>query len=286
MASPTESAFWCPCGECSLNSFLLNGVCSSRHRGSFPYLNTSQLDDDDRSDLEAKLTMDTEVMIKKFGGLVVKTLLSLEKQGVSHTIVRVCVIHLEGFVQDHEKEFEQAGSVEDIFVILHHCWSFLNYDVLEEIIIQLGTEDDKKHLDKYLCDLETFCKRSAFAVPDHVYGGKNPKKPMFAVKMKMPQNTIKDVLQAKRKIAKILDVRPSTLHICCVEEGCVKVHFIVPEYIAKEVLPPSPERLAALAEESIQFLEYDGKQYICQVCLIVVAIYAFLDLGLNYHTLL
>ena len=266
-----EPSFWCPCGKCSLDSFLRKGcpqVCLSSlpSSDSFPYLDTSQLSEDERSDLEDKLLRDAEVIIEKFSSLVTKTLLSLKRQGISYRDLAICVVHLKGFVHDHEEEIEQAGCIENIFFILRkrHCWSFLNYNILEQIINEFGSDDVKKLLDWYHCDLKVYCKRSIFQVPKHICSKENTAHPTFTVKT--PRNTLEGVIQAKRKIAETLGMRPSDLQICGVEEGCAKVDFLVPEYIAKTVLPPSSEQLAALAEESIQFLEYNGKPYSSKVC--------------------
>ena len=270
-------SFWCPCGKCSLDSFLLKGcpqVCTADQ--SFPYLDTSQLDEDEKIDLEHKLIRDTSDIIEKFGSLVIDTSSSLKECGVTPQELANCVVQLEGFVADigqnivgdHEEEITQCGSIDGIFLILrkYRYWSFLNSKILQQIINKLGTENNKDCLKKYLGDFKDYCKRSIFQVPSQVFD-KKAKRPKFAVKLTHTvQNTLENILQAQRKIAEILGIRSSALYLCSVEKGCVKVHFQIPRCMAERVFPPSTEQLTALGEASVQFLEFDGKQYLCQVC--------------------
>ena len=288
-ASTTDGAgpsFWCPCGKCSLDSFLLGGcpqVCSTDQ--SFPYLDTSQLDEDDKIDLEHKLIRDTSDIIEKFGSLVIDTSSSLKERGVTPQELASCVVHLEGFVADigqnivgdHEEEITQCGSIDGIFLILrkYRYWSFLNCKILQQIINKLGTENSKDCLKKYMSDFKDYCKRSIFHVPSQVFD-KKAKRPKFAVKLTHTvKNTLENILQAQRKIAEILGVRSSALYLCSIEKGCVKVHFQIPHCMAERVFPPSTEQLTALGEASIQFLEFDGKQYSCQVSLVGNLVPAF-----------
>ena len=279
--SPGPGAFWCPCGKCSLDSFLSNGcppqACSSVPEDPlFPFLDTKGLSPEDKEDLEHKLIKETREMILKFGSLVNKTSSSLIKQGVTHQELASCLIHLEGFVADigqtiigdHKEEIIRACSVGEVFLILgkYRYWSFLNYEILEHVINELGNSDSKGHLTKYNHDFKDFCQRSAFQVPFQVYSDKKVTRPKFAVKFdETVLNMLENACQAKRKIAEALGVKSSVLFLCCVETGCIKVHFLIPDCIAKKVFPPSSEQLAALHEASVQFLEFDGKQYICQV---------------------
>ena len=54
---------------------------------------------------------------------------------------------------------------------------------------------------------------------------------------------------AKRKIATLLKLKPSTLHLHRIDKGSLIFVFSVPNFVARELFPPSPLVAAKLKDE-------------------------------------
>lgn len=244
-------------------------VTSTNEEKLFPHLNVCDLSENEKQDLEARLLNDTEHMIYSFARLVFKSCQSIVKQKINPEGLAVCVLALDAFsdgarvhlplLKEEEKEIRTASTVEKIFLVLKGHWSFINYGILEHIINSCGTEEDKMNLHKYVHQLKEFCQRRIFEVPPHAYGSESKKrnwtKLTFKLDKKVP--TLEDIRETQRLIAQILDLKPSTLYLCCVDEGCVQLLYLIPSFVAKEVFPLSSDQKIALHDAHILKLDHD-----------------------------
>ncbi len=55
-----------------------------------------------------------------------------------------------------QEELRKAASVDEIFVIISPFWSFLDFEILEDVIEKFGTESDRCDLAKYVTELKKF----------------------------------------------------------------------------------------------------------------------------------
>lgn len=101
------------------------------------------------------LLKETKSMICNYGHLVTSTNRSLQKQEVNPKDLAVTLLSLDYFktYENQQPGFSRAGeeiqsapSIPDIFLVLVNFWSFYNYEVLEHIIQDYGTPEDKKKL--------------------------------------------------------------------------------------------------------------------------------------------
>ena len=236
---------------------------STNNEKLFPHLDTSHLSEDAKQDLEAQLLKDTEHMIHSFASLVFKSCQSLVKQKINPESLAVCVLALDPFsdtaqvysplLKDNEKEIRSASTVEKIFLVLKDHWSFINYGILEHIIKNCGTKEDKKNLREYKHQLKEFCRRQIREVPPHAYGNESRKqnwaKVTFKLNKKFP--TLEDIQETRRIIAQILDLKPSTLLLCRIDEGCVQLLYLIPSFVAKRVFPLHSDQEVALHDAQI-----------------------------------
>lgn len=246
--------FRCPCGGCSIEVYLAN-QCSKDGEKPFPYLDTKHLDEASKIDLEAKLSSDVEEIRKKFANLVCSTCTSLINQKTSPRILAQSALSIGAtdstafpkpptlsLLQQHEAELKSAECIASIFLILQPAYMmFFNYEILEHIINDLGTDEDKKKLAVYLKDFDQFCKRSVFEVPPNVFGHlhkKRQEQKAFAVKYGSDDDSDHDshislekVKHAQKKIAKKAGLSTSSLYLCRVDEGCVQLTFLIPAFI-------------------------------------------------------
>ena len=65
-------------------------------------------------------------------------------------------------------ELRKTASVDDAMSVISSYCSFFNYHILEEIIENLGTEQDKMNLEKYKEEFSTYAQRHVFECPAEV----------------------------------------------------------------------------------------------------------------------
>ena len=258
--------FRCTCGECVLKKYLADR-CPKAGIKPYPYLDMGKLNKASRVDLIAKLESEVEDIGFKFADLMCSTRTSLNDRKVSPKDLAISVLSLKAMqsaafqkplVLKDEDKILSAESVSDILLTLMPYMSFFNYEVLKHIINDLGTDEDRKNMESYLNSFHQFCKRNVFEVPPNVYGqASSTLESMFAVKLTDSSNdsvTVIKVSNARRRIAKILDINPSCLYLCHVDKGCVELVFLMPTFVAEQVFPLTSSQLADLSDIGISII--------------------------------
>ena len=252
----TESIieFQCPCGECSLETYLKKGCPKS----CIPYLGMTALSKGDQENLNYILKKDTKKIMKGFVDLSNKTCNSLKRQKISvETLVRVAA----NFNPSLHDQLMQLKSIDLVFATLATEMSFFNHDILANIIEELGDIDDKKNLTDYSKEFQEFCKRKVFEVePGHCTCGQSLSqlkgRKLFAVVLplseKMMMKKLGDAVNIKETLADVLDVLPAALHLHRIDRGSVILVFSVPDCIAKKMFPLSKEKIALLRIKGIK----------------------------------
>lgn len=258
-----ENGFCCPCGKCSLESYLDKG-CPISDSDAFPYLDLSNLDEHNKEDLKAKLCDDVDDMGKRFAKTLNEICESITKRGVSvHGFAR-CVINLvadpspniqQPLTDDTMQRLFSAKSIDEAFIIIRPYMTFFNYDLLKHITQDTGicTNDDQKWMNDYCDKFDKFCRRKVFEVPPSAVGVKEKKLKWktFAVLMTKLEKepVLADMDVAKRKIASLLHLRPSTLHLHRIDKGSLILVFSVPDFVYKKLFPLKPSVIAMLKTE-------------------------------------
>ena len=258
--------FHCPCGQCSLESYLEDG-CPESNSDSFPYLDISKLDEDDKEDLTHQLSKDTSNMIMSFAKLFDETCVSLEEREISVQRVVVRALSLGAYesqtiqkplLSEDEKELKRSKTIDEVFIVLRPHMSFFNFELLKHITdcIKLCSDSDRKRMNEYISKFDAFCKRKVFEVPPGAVGQptsklKKRKRKVFAVLMTKheAEPNLVFVNAAKQKIAELLKLKPSTLHLHRIDEGSIIFVFSVPSFIARKLFPLKPSVAAKLKDE-------------------------------------
>ena len=109
----SDIQFKCPCGECSLETYLQEGCPKS----CIPYLGMTSLSKEDRENLNYILKKDTKNIMESFTDLSNGTCDSLIRRGVTvETLVRVAV----NFDSSLRDELKKSKSVNEVFHL--HLW--------------------------------------------------------------------------------------------------------------------------------------------------------------------
>ena len=187
-----------------------------------------RLSSSEKEELMIKLYEDEKNMKLLFASLVTATCYSIQK--------RIPVVDFAGYIlalrayepapeerdqsllDEHIREIKGAKSISEIFIILTPYWNYLSYEILEYIIAHYGTSEDTERLRKYDKKLHNFCKRRIFELPVESGSGIGNEQSLRQKKVCVMLNVHEDltageIFRIRRKIAKILQVNPSTLFI-------------------------------------------------------------------------
>ena len=145
----------------------------------FPYLDVSSLSENEKADLEVQLRLDIINIKARFSDFRVAIRDSLESR-VPLDKIKDSILSLEAFTDgigvkvldpEDEKKIEMADSMSKIFMTLRTYISFFNYEIIEWLISQYGTNDDKKMLQEYCQALDAFSQRNVYEIPPRAYSG-------------------------------------------------------------------------------------------------------------------
>ena len=211
------------------------------------------------SDQKQQLNSDIKTVQKKYASLLTSTRESLKERQTKPVEL---VAHLMGFrvflavlkkedilLADQHDDLIKAESIEAIFITLSRFWSFLDYEILEDIIEKFGAVNDRKNLNEYVESLKEFFD-SWKVEPgkvnlQQVIDGEDTRLKMY---FKLDVNSLRQYRDIKAAVARIFDVKVHSLCLCSIEEGCIELVFLYPKVAADTVLPLSEARRAELAQ--------------------------------------
>ena len=254
---------------------------------SFPYLKVSGLTPEQQDVLRIRLCVESEDIIQKFGHLHSRVYESLCKQKVPVDKLVTHLLSLGAFdpvykgsqkpaLQTFFQQLQNAGNIEKVLFIIRDYISFFNYRVIEHIVNELGTDQDKVELQNYEKEFDEYSKRRVYECPP-VYGSKiNADHADIVVKVDSvyEEFTVKELQKFQYRLSRILHISPqSVLRLCRVEEGCLQLIFQVPSFVQQEIFPLSSEQESALAAEGVIRLTCGDYQFAVEVCSYLVHIY-------------
>lgn len=245
---------------------------------------TSPTDHWDESELEYR----TKCLSGTFADLVEYTLTSLEKRKVGPNRIIIWLQELEAyrpltkeslpFLRDRIENISKPKSVEQLFKILHHYWSWYNFHLLEKLIHKFGDENNSEELSKYLEKFRNFIdKRKVLPNSQDSFRtgstyGKGSNLLLIKVDQSWDRISLKQIWEFHHYIAEILKVEPHVLYLASIGKGCICLNLVVPETIAEHVFSLCALKEEALLEAGVFRLEY--REYVWQVCS-VFSVFAF-----------
>ena len=245
--SEGDIRFCCPCGKCSLETYLQDDCPES----CIPYLGMTTLSQGDKENLNYILKKDTKRIMDSFADLSNATCDSIKRQGIKiDHLVRVAVTSNSSL----RDKLIESTSVDRVFTDLAPEMSFFNHEILKNIIDVLGDKDDKDRLAEYSKQFKEFCKRKVFEVePGPCTCGQRLSqlkgRKLFAVVLPTGEemlHNLEDAVSIKETLADDLDIPLATLHLHRIDQGSIILVFSVPDSIAEKLFPLSKEKFASL----------------------------------------
>jgi hypothetical protein len=250
----------------------------------------SELNPEDGIDLEARLRSSAQSMRKKFASLFLKLVISFKQQGTLPRDLATGILALtqhsdpdssKPLLVRYEADLKRAESVDDIFDILRPHMTFFNYEILEFLIEEMGSPNDKRNLESFRQEFTNFCRQSVFEIPPNTLGHSEEKavqQQKFCVKItkefkvallvqcnqqatssnpassnQEERNRIcapkldislKDAKHIQRKLAEVLNLRPSSIYLDSIGFGSVILTFLLPSDISLAGLDSNPDAIA------------------------------------------
>ena len=139
----------------------------------------SKLTSEDKAELEAQLILSADSMRKKFASLLVNVINSFQHQDINPRRLASTVLALtehndpaigKPLLERHKDALMKAQTVDHTFDVLRPHMTFFNYEILEFLIEEMGSPNDKQKLQKFLQEFKRFCRRSVFEIPPNVLG--------------------------------------------------------------------------------------------------------------------
>lgn len=212
-----------------------------------PIIRFEDLGEDDREDLLAQMSERTKTMNSKFKQLLKQVYESLQRR-VEHGSVILTLTEDNVMIFDHDDKLDEAKDMFEVFkAIRPHC-SYFNYDVLKLLVEVHGSSEDEAHFKDYLQAFTNYCQAMPCAEDICGNGDTQSGRIKLIFKINFDRQHLKpDALRGiKCNIANHLKIKPSSLYLCSVKEGCVSLEFLIPSFLFKHIFPLSDDQKAVL----------------------------------------
>ena len=230
----------------------------------------------EREDLKQRQYGESIDIMKKFQKLFSATITSLKERNV--TVKELsnhigCLYALKPAYKYSKRgclgsELPKAETVDDIMEIVRDYSSFFDYHMLENIIENLGGEQDRKNLAQYLEEFAEYAERKVFECPREL--GTMNEDGCANVFVTLDESyddcTVSSLNNFKRDLQTILKI-PSdvVMTLCRLEPGSLKLTFQIPLFIQQSVFPLSDDQEAALTKKGVTQLSCGNYQFTKQV---------------------
>jgi hypothetical protein len=241
-------AFNCGCPTpCNLIDHL-NGKCPSSLK-LFPCLDLSRLTKKEQFDLEAKLRRETTAIVTEFAKLTKRMTKSLVDQQVHPKEVLSSVLGIAPSKSStcpllETLNVSSVTSIYDVFIHLQQksYISFFNYDIVEYLINEYGTDEDRAEMGEYIRHFQDFCQRSVFEIPQRIHGHPPKGSTQLTIKV-VPKGqwsrfSLGDAKDVQIKIAAGLNLQNcASLPLIEISEGCIRLTFALSKVTMETVKP-------------------------------------------------
>ena len=173
----------------------------------------------------------------------------------------------------YSKELKNAETIPRFFLVLNDYFSFFNYHILEHIIEELGTEEDKTKLQKYKDDFNQYAKRWVFeCLPEFGTVSDADHADIFVkVDSQYEKYTVEEIEGFRQELSEILHLSSrGILRLCRVDKGCFQLMFQVPSFVQHEIFPLSKEQKRSLAAMGVMKLTSGEHQFLVKLSIFLV----------------
>ena len=243
------------------------------------------MSEDEKELLHQRLFAESERMERNFQALFKATRMSLVERKVT---VGDLLKHLDclGSIKPLYKgsdlpvfgcqlpRLRETENVDNAMSVISSYCSFFNYHILEEIIINLGTEQDKASLEKYKEEFGMYAQRHVFECPSEVgeiteEGHAN----MFVtLDIVYDSYTVSHLYAFVSNLQRVLKIPAVSLRLCRIGPGSLRLMFQLPYSVQQVTFPLSSDQEAELTSLGVIQLSCGNYQFTTQKPLIMVQV--------------
>ena len=249
--------FGCWCARCMVFGFTEKGY-------PMPIPSAGGLTIKQKQELDGKLRIESKQIMIQFQKLVSATIESLDRQNITLDKLLCNVMTLGSLKPVFEepqvpalhhrfKELKAADTIPKFFLVLNDYFSFFNYHIIEHIIEELGTEEDKAKLQRYKDDFNQYAKQRVHKfMPEFGPLSDSDHAEIFVKLDSQYDNyTVAEIEEFRHKLCDILNISECILHLCRIDEGCFQLMFQVPSSVQERIFPLSRGQEKALANMGV-----------------------------------
>ena len=225
-------------------------------------------------EVQLKLKHESDEMVGRVGSFMNRLILSLKSRSVSPAALTQCILDIMAFaptrgiqaplLEHRLREIKVMTSIDDMILTLSDYISFFNHAVLDHVVGELGTDEDREELETFKLYCRVFSKRSVYQTPSYAYGYMRLRTECMVVMRAddkwAPKNgvSVQELSNLMAKICDIIQLLPYTFHFCQADLDpggkfgggrALEIVFRVPPHVVHEVFP-----LSSLEEKAVKSL--------------------------------
>lgn len=132
-------------------------------------------------------------------------------------------------LSDRQSDLEKANSIDMVFVLMSPFWSFLDYEILEDLIDNFGTDIDQQNMAQYVEFLKSFlesCKVEPCIVNHYTCTFDDSR---VKLHLKLDTDSMAHYRNIKATIARIFRVKVYAINVHSIKQGCMELIFLFPK---------------------------------------------------------
>ena len=129
------------------------------------------------------------------------------------------------FLEHNLSAIASATSVDEILAILGLYWNYYNCSLLDEVVHQLGSDQTKQLMERYMEKLRRFRLKTKLRDFAGKLTHRIPHFHKLVTKMdeKWEERTLEDLEEFRKELAQSMLLENYAIHIMSAEEGCVEI---------------------------------------------------------------
>ena len=176
------------------------------------------------------------------------------------------------FRKQRRKFEDPSATVATVWKVIGNYFSFFDYDILELIVDNLGTDQDRQNLASYKDEFKAYAKQRLVidltSEDSPSTDSENPSNPVLVI-----LDSSYDVCETEElkrlqiNLSKLLNLKEGVLQLRKVRKNCVQLVFELPEFIIGTIFPLSPDQESALPKLGVVQLDCGDYHFRAKVCL-------------------
>ena len=224
-----------------------------------------EVSEEEKEHLKQRLYSESVDMMYKFQKLFSATIKSLKERKV--TVKELsnhigCLVAIEPVYEDSKLgqlrcELPNVKTIDDVMAIVREYSSFFNYQILQNIIDNVGDKKDRENLATYLQEFAEYAKRKVYECPCEVGQISEAGRSNVFVTLDKSYNncTVSCLKNFERKLAEILNISSDVVVVLCrIAPGSLQLIFQISLSIQKAIFPLSSEQERALTKLGVDQL--------------------------------